>query len=348
LERLRSLTRSGEWLTWKIPFFLTAGLVVIHSSGKPLDWHIATQLALVLVGMVIGAVFVSVVNDITDLEDDHRAGKVNRFHGMAALKRNVILSISILALMAFMLIGIQDDLSRLFYLLASLSFVVYSVPPFRMKKKGAWGGLGDAFGASLFPTLFVAAQTGWVLGHEIPMAQIAAISVWSFMHGLRGILWHQHRDRAFDEAIGSRTFTTENRLHTLRVIEPLIVMAEMFAFLFFAGREMILLLLFLLSVHLVVVFLSQVLLDVRHTMVVSSPDREQYMLYGSFYQIFCPTALILSISGWSTVSLFLLILLLLLILPDLRINYYLVKRMVYANREVREILRRRDIRRQRA
>jgi hypothetical protein len=125
-------------------------------------------------------------------------------------------------------------------------------------------------------------------------------------------------------------------------------MAEMFAFLFFAGREMILLLLFLLSVHLVVVFLSQVLLDVRHTMVVSSPDREQYMLYGSFYQIFCPTALILSISGWSTVSLFLLILLLLLILPDLRINYYLVKRMVYANREVREILRRRDLRRQRA
>jgi hypothetical protein len=125
-------------------------------------------------------------------------------------------------------------------------------------------------------------------------------------------------------------------------------MAEMFAFLLFAGKEIMPLLLFLLFVHLAIVFLSLVLLDVRHTMVVSSPDCEQYMLFGTFYQVFCPAALILAVSGWSLFSLFLISFLFLLVLPDLRINYYLIKRMVYANRAVREMLRRRDIRRQRA
>ncbi len=329
-------------MAWKIPIFLTTTLLLLYRSDRTLDGDMVRLIAHLLIGVVIGAVFVSILNDFTDLDDDKMAGKSNRLEPVAPLGRNLLMALSIAGVIAYLLFGLNDAMSRVWYLSACLSFVCYSAPPFRVKKKGAWGGLADALGASLFPMLFVASEMTRVLGFEMPTGQWVAMSVWSLMNGVRGILGHQHRDREADEAIGSRTFATQNRLHTLQLVEPLLVIVEMTAFLLFVRIDILPLMILLLGLHLAMVFLSLVLLGVRHTMVVSHPDREQYMLFGTFYQIYCPAALVFSLSGLSWSSFGFLFVLAVFVLPDLRINYYLVKRFVYANRTLRRMLRERD------
>lgn len=342
LPSIWQITRSGEWLTWKIPVFLTAALVVIHSVGKPVDLELGWHLGRVVLGLIIGAVFVSVLNDFTDLDDDRMAGKANRLESLTPQVRWLVLLLSILLVAAFTILVEEEGMSRLWYMAACLSFVVYSVPPFRVKKKGAWGGLGDALGASLFPMLYVAHDTASVLGTELSAGQSGYMLVWALAHGFRGILWHQYRDQAFDASIGSRTFATEHRFRTMKRIEPLIVAVEMGAFLMFAGYDLLPLMLVMLSIHLFVVILSFILLDVRHVMVVSPKDREQYMLYGTFYQTLCPVALLFSLCGWTPAFFLLSFVPVLIALPDLRINYYLLKRMVYENPVVRGWIRKRD------
>ena len=342
LDKIRNLTRSGEWLAWKIPLFLTVALLFIHISGRELDWGMARLISHLLIGVALGSVFVSVLNDFTDLDDDRRAGKSNRMEPLKPLVRYLLLALSIAGVSLYIVYGVDFWASKVWYLAACLSFVCYSAPPFRVKNRLSWGGLADALGSSLFPMLFLASEMTSVLGFEMSAGQWVAMSIWSLMNGLRGILWHQYRDLEADKSIGSRTFATENRLMTLRILEPLLVVMEMTSFLFFVPGAFLPIMIVLLAIHLVVVFLSNVLLGVRHTMVISEPGREEYALFGTFYQILCPAALVFSHTGWSISTLCILFVLFIVVLPDLRINYYLVKRFVYANRTVRRMLRERD------
>ena len=307
-----------------------------------MDMRLAWTLCRVVLGMVIGAVFVSVLNDFTDLEDDRMAGKANRLEPFSPTVRWIFLNISIAGITAYIVYGIGRLIPAIFYIAACLSFILYSVPPFRFKKKGAWGVLGDALGASIFPMIFVSTDLAMEIGFEFPSFQTAGMVVWSLAHGIRGILWHQHRDRVFDASIGSLTFATEHRVRTLKRIELLIVSTEFLAFLVFVGFDLMELVMVAMGIHLAIVILVYFFLEVRHVIVVSEPGMENYMLFGTFYQIFCPVLLLFSQSGWSPIFFILVSLLILISLPDLRINYYLLKRLLYENPMVRNLIRKRD------
>ena len=163
-----------------------------------------------LLAIVAAAIYASVINDVTDLAGDLEAGKRN---GLAGRSRSMIAALVALTVGAgFLFAWLWRDDARLLgcYAATWLAFSLYSLPPFRLKERGAAGVLCDAAGEQLFPALaavFLACR-----GAQRPAsgAWIASVAVWALAVGLRGIVWHQLTDVDNDRAAGFRTFARRN------------------------------------------------------------------------------------------------------------------------------------------
>jgi UbiA prenyltransferase family len=199
------LIRADEWWEYKLvpilsTFYATA--LVLHVAVSSL-WVSALSL---LLAIVPAAVYASVINDVTDLAGDLEAGKRN---GLAGRSRSTIAALVALAAGAGLLFGWlwRDDAPLLAcYLATWLAFSFYSLPPFRLKERGAAGVVCVAAGEHLFPAL-VAVFLACRGGHRaVSGAWVASVAVWALAYGLRGIVWHQLTDVDNDRAAGFRTF----------------------------------------------------------------------------------------------------------------------------------------------
>lgn len=168
---------------------------------------------LILLSMVPGAAYVSVINDLTDREEDLAAGKANRLVGKSRLAVAAILAVTIGAGLIFAWRWRGDVLLLSLYLAAWLAFSLYSLPPFRFKARGILGVLCDASGAHLFPTTVAVVLTFREAQRPVSVVWMISIAVWAFSYGLRGILWHQLTDRDADRSSGVRTFAQRHPPH---------------------------------------------------------------------------------------------------------------------------------------
>jgi 4-hydroxybenzoate polyprenyltransferase len=196
--------RAIEWWDYKLsPLFATI-YATAYLLGVPI-LTLRTMLVLALVSLVSCAAYVSVINDLTDREDDAASGKTNRLAGKSRAFVWLLLACCIApgAMAALYLRG--DLLLLILYCAAWAAFSLYSIPPARLKNRGLLGVLADASGAHLFPTLFVVALVFRWQKMPIDFLWLASVAMWSFGYGLRGILWHQLNDLQSDELVGLRT-----------------------------------------------------------------------------------------------------------------------------------------------
>lgn len=228
--KLPSILRSSDWWDYKIIPLLVVGYMTIMLSEENLMLHIGWLLFLIA-AISAGAIYVSILNDFTDLEFDIASGKSNGLERFSPLKRKLILATSILVSILFCFFFINDWVSLTFYLLAYLVFSLYSIPPFRFKNRGVLGVICDASGAHLFPSLFIVASISHRLGTEIGPLWILLIGFWAFSYGLRGILWHQFWDRENDLSIQHHTFATQTDVSSIKPIEKIILTIEIIALL---------------------------------------------------------------------------------------------------------------------
>jgi len=160
----------------------------------------------IIVAMFFAASYVSVLNDLTDWPDDLASGKVT-----ASTERSLGLR---LATLGFCLIGglfvlflfRHYPLTSLAYLANWIVFALYSIPPVRLKARGAWGLLMDSFGSHVLPTLWGVMLISEGTNRALPVDFLIPLMLWAFALGLRGILFHQIRDYENDQQIGVRTF----------------------------------------------------------------------------------------------------------------------------------------------
>ena len=201
------IIRSSEWWEYKMPILLSLAYATALHANKSL-YDIAGWFGFMLLCLIVGAAYVSIVNDMCDIEDDLASGKKNRLSKLRhSIRWMLLIAIIILALLCCFFY-LKDPLTISFYLLSYLAFTLYSVPPIRLKKRGIWGVIADACGAHLFPSLFVVAGTAHILQIEIEWIWISSIALWAFTYGLRGILWHQFLDRSSDKLIHLNTFAS--------------------------------------------------------------------------------------------------------------------------------------------
>jgi 4-hydroxybenzoate polyprenyltransferase len=203
--RVGRTIRVEQWWDYKLVpicsvFYATA--YVQHVSIASV-WSAAVALLLAIAPC---AAYVSLVNDLTDRDDDRRAGKANRMAGRPVWQMTVLLAAPLCAAVFFSILWRGDILLVATYLCAWAAFSLYSVPPFRLKSRGGLGLIADACGSHVFPTLTAAFLVHRTTGNPIDPVWIAALVVWSLGCGLRGILWHQLYDFEADRKAGVQTF----------------------------------------------------------------------------------------------------------------------------------------------
>lgn len=198
------LVRIRDWWDFKLSPLLAIFYGAALARGAAL-LPMAPQALLLLLAVALCAAFVSAINHASDVRDDALAGKPNPMAGISAAVRAVAIALPAVAGMGIALLWRQDVPLLLGYLGSYVAFILYSLPPARLKGRGSLGVMADAAGAHLFPTL-VALLTAWraMLAPADPVLLAAAAS-WAFAFGLRGILWHQLGDIAADSHAAVRT-----------------------------------------------------------------------------------------------------------------------------------------------
>ncbi|MEZ5347478.1 MAG: UbiA family prenyltransferase [Pyrinomonadaceae bacterium] len=223
IPQIASASRGREWWEFKIaPIFGS-----VYATAIVLDIHLISLLyflPFILIALIPGAVYVSVINDFTDLEVDEKAGKKNRLQGQS--KSLVFVTIFLCVAIGVAVGFFLNPVSLIFYLGAWIAYSLYSLPPVRLKVRGFSGVLADALGANVFPQLFaVALLTEW-FQKEWNLLWFIALGSWSLFWGIRGIVWHQLTDLVNDERSGVNTFARRHsaafvRRSVLWVVFPL-------------------------------------------------------------------------------------------------------------------------------
>jgi 1,4-dihydroxy-2-naphthoate octaprenyltransferase len=206
---LRAFAAKNNWLFSKVPMafgYCYLGLLVAPGEvGNKAALHLATML-FVFLG---SGLFVRYFNDFCDIDQDRKAGKQNIARGDHSAIRWLKLSgytaiipvalwFSAAPFPLYLLMGVQH-----------LLYLLYSIPPIRLKEKG-WSGLvcDAAYGHA------VPAAVGFAFGYTAG-AKSSPESLWmhiafavlsQFALGIINILYHQIEDHPKDKKAGVLTW----------------------------------------------------------------------------------------------------------------------------------------------
>jgi 4-hydroxybenzoate polyprenyltransferase len=206
--KIFKILRSQEWWTYKLPPLLAIGYATSSFSSTSL-FHISLQLIIILSSLVIGAIYVSVINDITDLEEDLASGKSNRIQGIPPKFRWLIPIICLLFGLFYEYLFYPDLLSCFLYLCSWIVFSLYSIEPFRFKNRGILGVFADACGSHVFTSLLMVSSVSYLTKQEINWWWFSSVGIWALCYGFRGILWHQFLDRENDIKVNLNTYASK-------------------------------------------------------------------------------------------------------------------------------------------
>ena len=286
--------RATEWWGYKLAPLLAIGYATAMKSGRPLA-EASPSLLYIMLAMALGAAYVSVINDITDLEEDQAIGKKNRMAGVPASRRWIFPAVALVLGAVYILTFYPHLLIMALAVMPWVAFSCYSIPPVRLKKRGILGVLADASGAHLFTSLFIVASMSYYTGQPMDWVWFSAVGVWALCYGMRGILWHMFFDRENDIASGTPTYATTVDPLRFRARERVILVVEMIAMgimLWRIGRTLpVLFLLF----YLLFVAASRWRLGFRVVVILMPPGYPYpYLIFlADFYQVFLPLSLLL-------------------------------------------------------
>jgi hypothetical protein len=286
--------RASEWWGYKLAPLLAIGYATALKSGKSL-MEAAPYLLYIMLALALGAAYVSVINDITDMDEDLAIGKKNRMAGVAPSRRWIFPFLALVAGGAYVATFYPHVLILALAAMPWIAFSCYSIPPVRLKKRGIWGALADASGAHLFTSLFIVASMSYYTHVPIDWIWFSAVGVWALCYGLRGILWHMFYDRDNDIASGMPTYATTTSPAAFRPREWVILCIEMVAMgimLWRIGRPLpVVFLIF----YLLFIVASWRKLDFKVVIILMPPGYPYpYLIFlADFYQVFFPVSLLL-------------------------------------------------------
>jgi 1,4-dihydroxy-2-naphthoate octaprenyltransferase len=274
VSRIVEATRAIDWWDYKLLSIVqvfAATALVLHVPLSPL-WFDA---ALLVAAIAIGAVFASLINDITDLADDARAGKPNQ---VARMPRGMPTALLLLTVT---------------YLCAWIAFVAYSVPPLRVKARGGWGVVAMASGEAALPGMVAALLCHHAAGRPLNGLWILAVAIWSFGNGARAIVWHQLNDEGADREAQIKTFVQSvGRARATRIVTLGLFPVEL------AGLAAMLAMIgsiwpvIGLGLYLFVVFLRTRFW--RYVAVIVTPQRNHMLILQEYYLGFLPLTILIA------------------------------------------------------
>ena len=228
----KKLRLSNPW-RYKVPlilsfcyFLLLAGNVDAKTSALHFFAAIATTIGFMGFGYLI--------NDLSDRKKDHLAGKGN---GTANLSNGwiafLIIMFSMIAILPWQYLP-NDRVSGICLAIEFALFLLYSLPPFRLKERGILGVVTDALYAHVMPA-FLASWTFFLVGNKTYddfSYFLITLSVWQFISGVRNIVSHQYKDYENDVSSKTKTLATKiGKDRTYGVMKNVLVPMEIFSLL---------------------------------------------------------------------------------------------------------------------
>ncbi|WP_316749116.1 UbiA family prenyltransferase [Pedobacter gandavensis] len=285
--------RSQEWWSYKLPPLLAIGYATALMSPVPL-YKVALHLLFLLAALIVGAIYVSVINDITDLEEDLASGKSNRIQKVPVKIRWLIPVLCLSLGLMFGYFLYPDLLSCLLYLLSWIVFSLYSIKPIRLKNRGIWGVFADATGSHVFTSLLMVASVSYGTHQNLNLVWFIAVAGWSFCYGLRGILWHQFSDRENDLKVNLNTYASQV-LPAHFEIRARIIMGFECAYLLLMLYELQSANAFIsLVLYFILVFGRRLMYDTQLILILFKKEKPFQILMADYYQVFFPFALLLA------------------------------------------------------
>jgi hypothetical protein len=204
---LAALVRLPDWWHYKLPPLFGIGYLLL--AGPPVAPVAAgAELAALFLLTSLGTgAFGHLVNDWSDLEADRRAGAPSRLSRLSpAARAGVTLAALALALAPWLRLPPEPTARALFAAEFAL-FAAYSLPPLRLKERGAAGVVADALYGHALP-MGVAATLFAVAGGRasIERGALVALVTWKLAQGLCGAIASQLADRRADRRSGTRSF----------------------------------------------------------------------------------------------------------------------------------------------
>jgi 4-hydroxybenzoate polyprenyltransferase len=294
MPNLFKVIRSNEWWEYKFPPILAVAYMIAFYSGVAAI-NLYPLLIFILFSLLTGAIYVSILNDITDIKDDAKAGKINRMAGLSLTKKLVFLFIPVFSAAIITFVLRKNIFAASMYVLSYVCFTFYSAPPFRFKKKGYAGIIADAGGSQLFPSLFVASYLSASLLCIISLHQFLLIGIWSLCFGLRGILWHQFHDMDNDKKSGTKTVVRQWSDNKTRITGIVIIAVEFISIVLLLINFKIVIAFYSLAVYFLYLLISHVKWQVK--LIVLKPVAADYtIILNEYYQVFLPVSILLSLS----------------------------------------------------
>ncbi len=283
--------RANEWWEYKLISIILVAYMTVLKSGRDL-YSLSPWILFLFLSLVAGASYVSLINDITDIDEDLASGKKNRMAGIAPRKRWLLPAVSVILGLVFGYFYADHWPSAILYLLSWIVFSLYSIPPVRLKARGYWGVLADATGSEFFPCLLMVSFLSYKMGIPVDLKWFAAVGCWSFAFGLRGILWHQFHDLANDKKSGVKTLATFLETESAKWITWLIMGIEwlaLFVMLFLFNSPIAIIALAFYAFYVTALYRILFIVPV----IIQTPATDNYtILMTDFYQVFLPLAVL--------------------------------------------------------
>ncbi|SMC96184.1 UbiA family prenyltransferase [Pedobacter africanus] len=292
---LLSIIRSQEWWAHKLPPLLAIGYATALMSKIHL-YQTAIWLIFLLFSLVVGAIYVSVINDITDLDEDLASGKSNRIQRISPEWRWLIPVLCLVIGIGCTFLMYPDRLSCLLYLLSWIVFSLYSIKPFRLKNRGIWGVLADACGSHVFPGLLMVSTISYITGQQLNLVWFIAVGTWSFSYGLRGILWHQFADRDNDIKVKLNTYASKVRPDSFYHKAKWLFAIELMALCVMLYQLANIGPLLAMAAYISLVCIRYLVYKNQIILVMKKDDRPFQILMADYYQLFWPLSLLLAAS----------------------------------------------------
>ena len=292
MKKIFTTIRANDWWEYKLPPMLAVAYLIIQKS----NYTFLSQLPLILLtlcAIILCAIYVSLINDATDVKDDAKAGKKNQMANYNTIQQIGLILLPLVVALGIVIFFLKSfSGANLFYLGSYIAFTLYSVPPFRLKKRGLAGIMADALGSQVFPTLFIALCFYQSTNQQIQTWLLAIMGVWLFCFGLRGILWHQLADKENDKVSGLVTLVQKLSDAQLATLSNFIIAVEIFAFAAYVWFDQ----LFLIIPGLILYFIYNRLLLKKFSVqqIYINPNVGQYRIFlFEYYQVFLPVSILI-------------------------------------------------------
>lgn len=306
------IIRVSEWWEYKFTPIIGTVFATAVLLNPPLIL-LLQYLLILIISLIPGAAYVSILNDLTDIEDDKKAGKSNNFINNSTLKGYILLGICLL--LGLIVCSFLDKYSLTFYLSAWIVFTLYSLPPIRLKNRGFLGVIADASGANMFPQLFAVALLSKWMNKQIDFTWLSIVGIWSLFWGIRVIIWHQLIDRKNDLKSSVKTFVQQVDLQTvIKLCERLTFPLEITAFIGILVYTNNFLSLFFIVLYAFCEWLRYIFWQTEVSIISISNDYRLVM--DEYYNVFFPISFILLLVVILSPVFFIILLIYLIFFPS--------------------------------